>query len=124
VVRDVERPRLVCGGTLVQFSVREGSPSPDVRTIFEDSKHVLWIATSGGLAFSRMRQELAIDEKIGYRVIANNAASRPLRPIIRDEVYRIGREALVNAFLRLNSSCWMPGGEDPRRPGGYRLPLP
>jgi signal transduction histidine kinase/ligand-binding sensor domain-containing protein len=49
------------------------------------------------MAFSRMRQELAIDEKIGYRVIAHNAR-RPLRPAIRDEVYRIGREALVNAF--------------------------
>jgi signal transduction histidine kinase/ligand-binding sensor domain-containing protein len=50
------------------------------------------------LAFSRVRQELAIDEKIGYRVIANNT-TRPLRPVIRDEVYRIGREALANAFL-------------------------
>jgi signal transduction histidine kinase/ligand-binding sensor domain-containing protein len=50
------------------------------------------------LAFSRMRQELAIDEKIGYRVIVHSAR-RPLRPAIRDEVYRIGREALVNAFL-------------------------
>ncbi len=49
------------------------------------------------LAFSRIRQELAIDENIGYRVIANNDR-RPLRPAIRDEVYRIGREALVNAF--------------------------
>jgi ligand-binding sensor domain-containing protein/signal transduction histidine kinase len=50
------------------------------------------------LAFSRMRQELAIDENIGYRVIVQSAR-RPLRPAIRDEVYRIGREALVNAFL-------------------------
>jgi signal transduction histidine kinase/ligand-binding sensor domain-containing protein len=55
------------------------------------------------LAFSRMRQELAIDEKIGYRVIAHNA-SRPLRPVIRDEVYRIGREALVNAFLHAQAN--------------------
>jgi signal transduction histidine kinase/ligand-binding sensor domain-containing protein len=50
------------------------------------------------LAFSRVRQELAIDDDIRYRVIAHNA-SRPLRPMIRDEVYRIGREALANAFL-------------------------
>jgi signal transduction histidine kinase len=55
------------------------------------------------LAFSRMRQELAIDEKIGYRVIAHNA-TRPLRPVIRDEVYRIGREALVNAFLHAQAN--------------------
>jgi signal transduction histidine kinase len=50
------------------------------------------------MAFSRMRQEFALDERIGYRVIVNSTA-RPLRPMIRDEVYRIGREALVNAFL-------------------------
>jgi signal transduction histidine kinase/streptogramin lyase len=49
-------------------------------------------------AFSRMRQEFSTEEKIGYRVIAQSAA-RPLRPLIRDEVYRIGREALANAFL-------------------------
>ena len=55
------------------------------------------------LAFSRMRQELAIDETIGYRVIAHNGR-RPLRPAIRDEVYRIGREALVNAFLHAKAN--------------------
>ena len=55
------------------------------------------------LAFSRMRQELAIDEKIGYRVIAHSIR-RPLRPAIRDEVYRIGREALVNAFLHAKAN--------------------
>ena len=50
------------------------------------------------LAFSRVRQELAVDEKIGYRVITHST-TRPLRPVIRNEVYRIGREALANAFL-------------------------
>ena len=29
---------------------------------------------------------------------SSRAASRPLHPLIRDEVYKIGREALVNAF--------------------------
>jgi signal transduction histidine kinase/ligand-binding sensor domain-containing protein len=55
------------------------------------------------MAFLRMRQELAIDEKIGYRVIAHSVR-RPLRPAIRDEVYRIGREALVNAFLHARAN--------------------
>ena len=50
------------------------------------------------VAFSRMRREFAVDEKTGYRIIANGA-SCPLRPSIRDDVYRIGREAIVNAFL-------------------------
>lgn len=50
------------------------------------------------LAFSRIRQEFDVEEKIGYRVISPSVV-RPLHPLIRDEVYRIGREALVNAFL-------------------------
>lgn len=48
-------------------------------------------------AFSRIEQELAVPERIDYRVIVEGHP-RPLHPIIRDEVYRIGREALVNAF--------------------------
>jgi signal transduction histidine kinase len=48
-------------------------------------------------AFSRVRQEFATNEKATYRVLALGA-SRPLRPMIRDEVYRIGHEAVVNSF--------------------------
>jgi len=55
------------------------------------------------MAFSRVRQELAVDEKIDYRVVAHST-TRPLRPVIRDEVYRIGREALANAFLHSRAS--------------------
>jgi signal transduction histidine kinase len=48
-------------------------------------------------AFSSIRQEVAEGEHTSYRVIVEGEA-RPLNPAIRDEVYRIGREALVNAF--------------------------
>jgi ligand-binding sensor domain-containing protein/signal transduction histidine kinase len=48
--------------------------------------------------FSRVRQELSIDNKTVYRVIVQGVP-RPIRSVIRDEAYRIGREALVNAFL-------------------------
>ena len=54
-------------------------------------------------SFSRVRQELFDDKKIGYRVTVHGI-SRPIRPMIRDEVYRIGREALVNAFLHADAS--------------------
>jgi ligand-binding sensor domain-containing protein/signal transduction histidine kinase len=49
------------------------------------------------LAFSLIRQELAIPGETEFRVIVEGRP-RPLHPMIRDEVYRIGREALVNAF--------------------------
>jgi signal transduction histidine kinase/ligand-binding sensor domain-containing protein len=50
-----------------------------------------------GQAFSRIQQELALEEGVGFRVIVDGQP-RPLHPVLRDEVYRIGREALVNAF--------------------------
>jgi ligand-binding sensor domain-containing protein/signal transduction histidine kinase len=48
-------------------------------------------------AFSGIQEELATQEQLDYRVTVEGAAL-PLNPIIRDEAYRIGREALVNAF--------------------------
>ena len=48
-------------------------------------------------AFSLIRQELAIQSDVDFRVIVEGRP-RTLNPVIRDEVYRIGREALVNAF--------------------------
>jgi signal transduction histidine kinase/ligand-binding sensor domain-containing protein len=50
-----------------------------------------------GQAFARVQQELAMADDIGFRVIVDGQP-RPLHPLLRDEVYRIGREALVNAF--------------------------
>ncbi|HUD98945.1 MAG TPA: two-component regulator propeller domain-containing protein [Bryobacteraceae bacterium] len=47
-------------------------------------------------AFSHIQDELA-QEKVDFRVIVDGER-RPLRPVLRDEVYRIGREALLNAF--------------------------
>jgi signal transduction histidine kinase len=48
-------------------------------------------------AFSRVREEIGIGAGIDFRVIVEGA-ERPLHPVLRDDVYRIGREALVNAF--------------------------
>jgi signal transduction histidine kinase/ligand-binding sensor domain-containing protein len=48
-------------------------------------------------AFSGIEQELGFHGKAEFSLIVDGKP-RPLRPILRDEVYRIGREALVNAF--------------------------
>jgi ligand-binding sensor domain-containing protein/signal transduction histidine kinase len=52
-------------------------------------------------AFSTVPQELVLHgeavDQIGFRVVVEGQP-RELRPLLRDEVYRIGREALVNAF--------------------------
>jgi signal transduction histidine kinase len=54
-------------------------------------------------AFSRMRQEFPLNGKTDYRVIVDSV-TRPIRPLIRDEVYRIGREALLNAFKHAHAN--------------------
>lgn len=48
-------------------------------------------------AFSRIRQEFAAQKQTGFRVTVEGRP-RPVHPLIRDEVYRIGREVLINAF--------------------------
>ncbi len=50
-----------------------------------------------GQALLRIPQDLGLQELGGFRVIVEGLP-RPLHPVMRDEVYRIGREALVNAF--------------------------
>jgi signal transduction histidine kinase/ligand-binding sensor domain-containing protein len=52
-------------------------------------------------SFARIQQELepeiAKGSDVEFRVITEGQ-QRPLHPLLRDEVYRIGREALINAF--------------------------
>ena len=49
------------------------------------------------LALSNIQQELAVQPDVDFRVIVAGR-QQPLRPSIRHEIYRIGREALFNAF--------------------------
>ena len=48
-------------------------------------------------ALSRLPQELPAADQTDFRLVVEGAA-RSLHPIIRDAVYRIGREAVTNAF--------------------------
>jgi signal transduction histidine kinase/ligand-binding sensor domain-containing protein len=48
-------------------------------------------------AFLRLPRELAAPEEIKFRVIVDGR-QKVIHPILRDDVYRIGREAVVNAF--------------------------
>jgi len=56
-------------------------------------------------AFSLVPQELGSveTENVHFRVIVDGQ-QRPLHPLLRDEVYRIGREALINAFRHSRAS--------------------
>jgi signal transduction histidine kinase len=49
------------------------------------------------VAFSRIREEMREGSGMVFRVVIQGK-SRALDPVIRDEAYRIGREALLNAF--------------------------
>jgi signal transduction histidine kinase len=48
-------------------------------------------------ALSRVPEELGIPQESNFRVIIEGAP-RPVQPVMRDELYRIGREAVVNAL--------------------------
>jgi ligand-binding sensor domain-containing protein/signal transduction histidine kinase len=49
------------------------------------------------VALSQINEELNNRGETVFRVIVKGSA-RPIHPLVRDEVYRIGREAVVNAF--------------------------
>ena len=54
-------------------------------------------------AFSRVPQELDLKERTDFRIIVEGHP-QSLHPVIRDEVYSIGREALVNSFRHSGAS--------------------
>ena len=54
-------------------------------------------------AFSRIGQEFGTEQVKDYRLIVEGSP-RELHPLIRDEAYRIGREALANAFRHSQAS--------------------
>ena len=54
-------------------------------------------------AFSGVREELAVAQGSAFRVLIEGE-TRKLHPVIREEVYRIGREALLNAFRHSRAS--------------------
>jgi signal transduction histidine kinase/ligand-binding sensor domain-containing protein len=79
-----------------------------MRQVVEEGRNaVRGLRSSGSVShnlehvFSRVQQELVPDakggEQIGFRVIVEGQ-QQPLHPLLRDDVYRIGREALINAF--------------------------
>jgi signal transduction histidine kinase len=53
--------------------------------------------------FSRIPQELAAPAEIDFRIVVEGTPL-PLRSVIRNDVYSIGREALVNAFRHADPS--------------------
>jgi signal transduction histidine kinase len=55
-------------------------------------------------ALSTVPRELDLHEEIAFRVIVEGHA-RSLHPLIRDDIYLIGREALVNAFRHARASA-------------------
>ena len=54
-------------------------------------------------AFARIQEELPTAQGINYQITAEGT-SRPLRQAIRDEVYRVGHEALINAFRHAHAT--------------------
>jgi signal transduction histidine kinase/ligand-binding sensor domain-containing protein len=54
-------------------------------------------------ALARVRDDVRADDEVEFRVI-REGQPRPLHPMIRDDVYRIGREAVVNAIRHAHAA--------------------
>ena len=75
-----------------------------MRQVIEEGRNaVRGLRTSSGTnddlerAFSRIPHELACEGQVDFQ-LAVEGTRRALRPLVRDEVHSIGREALTNAF--------------------------
>jgi signal transduction histidine kinase len=55
-------------------------------------------------ALSSIPRELSLSAKTDYRVVVQGAA-KPVHRIVRDEIFSIGREAVVNAARHANAGC-------------------
>jgi signal transduction histidine kinase len=89
------RPKLTRALDLMRQVVDEGRNA--VRGLRSTSTASLDLET----AFARIQQEMtpqvSAAERTKFRVIVEGPR-KPLRPFLRDDIYRIGREALINAF--------------------------
>jgi signal transduction histidine kinase len=65
-------------------------------------------------SLSRIQHELGVEGEMEFRLIGEGD-TRPLNPMIRDDVYRIGREALVNAFRHSGAAHVEVGVQSTRR---------
>ncbi len=54
-------------------------------------------------SLSSVPEELALDQKAAFRIIVDGPV-RPLHPAVRNDIYLIGREALLNAFRHARAS--------------------
>jgi signal transduction histidine kinase len=54
-------------------------------------------------AFSHIVNEIPGPSDVKFRVLTDGSA-RPLHPVVQDEVYRIGREAILNAFRHASAN--------------------
>jgi signal transduction histidine kinase len=75
-------------------------------------------ATDLAEALSAIRHDFASQAGADYRLIVRGKP-RPLHPLVRDGVYRVGREALINAFRHAHARTVQV--EVDYRPRGLRL---
>jgi PAS domain S-box-containing protein len=76
---------------LMEHGIEEGRNA--IQGLRSSDSHTLDLV----LALSGVQHECSVKPDVDFRVsIAGR--QQPLRPPVRDEIYRIGREALVNAF--------------------------
>jgi signal transduction histidine kinase len=80
-----------------------GSVIEEGRNTLQGLRSSNWGSQDLEKAFSRIQQELAITKQVRFRLIVEGVA-RPLQPMIGDDIYLIGREALANAFHHSGAS--------------------
>ncbi len=104
-----------------------------MQQVIEEGRNTLRGLRAGGstsvpleTALSHIQQEVGVHGKVNFRVVVEGQR-RDLYPLLQDEVYRIGREAVMNAFRHASArhiqveaalrSGWPPSAGARRRRG-------
>ena len=90
------RPKLLHIRRLMETVISEG------RDAVHDLRSSTPEAVDPGLEFSNVGKDLNIDSRVDFRVIVEGMP-KPLRPLVWEESYNIGREAVTNAFRHANA---------------------
>jgi signal transduction histidine kinase len=89
--------------SVLQVDTQPAVSLPEARPQVEESSNHSLTTDHLAVEFSRIGQEIPEGSQIKFRIVLEGH-SQPLHPLIREQAYRIGREALLNAFRHAEAS--------------------
>jgi signal transduction histidine kinase len=89
--------------TMYQVNAQPNVGSPEDSILVDGISNQFRTTNDLGTAFSLVGHEISVRPQVKFRIVLEGQ-SQPLHPVIYEHAYRIGREALLNAFRHSQAS--------------------